>query len=285
MIVLNDGLAQVYADNPDKKVGKTLINKNIFNNKECFHKGHKNIISALRNEGCEIIVFEVLDTEFLYNKIVKNKVIVDDNIYDHTYTINYCNDFLDIDYLIFTDVSTWDYNIPIEITQLINNRLLADDYKKLFQLTDIEYRGFKNIVLWGELRPPLGNLTNAYVLDGCFRYHAFKFYREKYSDINIVLLDNTYDKDGIHYVGHIPTLKEFQKDLNKDIRLFSQYFNSLTDIEMQNEDLLNNKASSLNGTITSFRKFKIDNDIILHIVYQGQSNAHIKFEKRFNGGV
>lgn len=284
MIVLKDdyGLEKVIADNPTSKIGRFFINLKMFEKKYSFHQGHKDIITALRDEGCDIIVFEVFNFRKLEHDSGRdNSYVIGTTVYNHTFTINSCKNYLDVDYLVFATNKPDIYKVTNEIKEKVNNRLIEENYQINFQLTEKEMEAIYYLALWGETRPISKSLVYAYPLNGNFYFHAWKQYKEKYFGDTIILVPLTCNTNGLVYTNSSFYLSFINENLNKDILEFSKYINKLSDKDWKNEQMINLEAFNLGGTI-QYRIINFETYNAINIKYIGKSNGQVGFDRIIN---
>lgn len=276
MIILHAdrGLEQVVKENPTSKVGLMYIYTDIFNKDKTFHPGYKIVSDKLIQAGCDIIVCLIFDWK-KFASITKNSIYTPIENIEQPKSVTSCNEDLGIDYLIFID----DYNFTFdsEQIQIIKDNLLIEDYKTQLELTDLEYSTLVDVTQWSMSQPTTRPVTRAAIFYS-FHYSAFKHYKEKYENYEVILVNEIFDADGYLYEQRDFILEE----PNEDIRSFSKYLSKLDDIKWKEEQDIITKATSLGGTAT-YRTMNFNNDDMIEIKYTGIRNGSIIFKRIVEG--
>lgn len=275
MVVLTnkkqDKIESIVASNPGKIIGKHSMPLSFFQQGYFFDDSHRAMIAKLREEGCDIVIFEVSD----YKTFIKHQ--------DPTYVRNHVlpdiseiledieNNF-DLDYLIFTtDVETNEYPAYDGTeAQDIYDILDAENYKNIYSMTDEEYTALKKYCVM--TRPPMTyqeNIINLYYdAPSCYYYRAFIHYIEKYLGRTAVLLPVVFDETGIPLLGDLSVVEHYSEAFNSDLREFSLFVNGLSDDDFKSIVVPEVKAIELGGTMTS-RTVNLTDSTLVELTFVG----------------
>jgi len=288
-----DSLLKILKDNPTKKIGKLCLERIVFEKQKQFHPAHKNFITTLKNNGCDLVVMDVMNLSIMLEKVgmffgydgfVKNgkpdtKSILDETI-NLDKTIQSAEKYLEVDYLVIYKNDWYDkLKLKSEDKKIIEERLLKENYKEKYQLIDDQYNFFK----WQTLAYSttidninINTLPFVFVLSKRPTYmhiYAEKHYREKYFNNEVVLSPWAYDKDFMPYTLSNKKLLLYKLQ-NKELKEFSKFIHDTDFKILMNKNIVEQFAKQLNGKLTLH--CCIDNQI-LFIEFTNNKNNKINF--------
>lgn len=244
-------LNKIITINASKKIGKFSVDYNKINNsKIIMHDGHKDCINQLRLAGMEIIILEFFNTSNIYKYLGGYGKVVP--LVDQVKVLDNCiAENLDVDYIIY-DSDDFKTDMNSAIIKLVDDRLIAEDYKNKLKISDFYYPSFRANLIFVTSRNYDG-ITTARSYKLGTDVFALKHYFNKYMNCDIIIVNpKMYNNINFPISRSIPEI-----ELNEDAKSFLIYFYNI-----QKEDIINNPdkvkndleqyAISLGDTIEDF---------------------------------
>lgn len=252
----------------NKKIGKLDANYNKFLSEEFYlHSGHVECIKTLKDNGCDIIIIECINTVKAYNSTgskqdvhnsrgylhYKEKVINDDKL------VEYCNK-IGIDYLIYNS-NDYKPQINKELIKLVDRRIRKEQYKDLLKLDEEKLSILRVNLIVRTFRGQNSDTTGiTYVR--CYKdgpvVFGIKHYVEKYLSQKLILIPPKTDLE------YFPLSSTNKPELNNNIILFLNYFQNKTDFNTDNKILLEQIKNTANNL-----SINIDIDILNNKLING----------------
>lgn len=255
-------LDKITVANVGKKIGKYSIDYNkISNEKIIMHDGHKDCINQLRLAGCDIIILEFFNTSNIYKYLDGWGTVIP--LVDQVKVLDNCiAEALDVDYVIY-DSDDFKVDADSSIIKLVDDRLLFEDYKNKFKISNHIFPQFRaNLILVTKRSNNYTGLVTARSYKTGTDGFALKHYFNKYLNCDLINVHPImHDNVSLPLCGSITEI-----ELNDDAKSFLTYFYQIEKTEIisnpakvQND--LEQYTISLNGYIEYFAILD-DSDIV-----------------------
>jgi len=252
----NDPIGDIITLNPGKTIGKYNFNYNKITDIEIsLHAGHIECINQLRS-NVDIVILEFFNTIYHYKLLVGDSGFKDIiPILDQTSVLDICtSENLDIDYVVY-DAEDLKNDVDEATITLVDDRLIAEDYKNKLNMTDFFYDLFRLNIINFHKREHVTNLTFIRSYKTGVDTFALKHYMDTYlpNDNELMIIHPImYDE-----INHPITTALPFSEINDDAKDFINYFYNIEKLgiindptEVQND--LEQYANSIEGSITNF---------------------------------
>jgi len=270
--------------NPSKKIGKITINcdKVVTDKRIQISDGHANCIQTLRDAACEIIIVEFINAYTLFSGSASITNFKSPEIIDSTLVLNMCiSAKLDADYILYNSNDAIG-NFNSAVVDLVNSRLVIEDYKNLLKIPDKLYEMLKIIFYWFTSRNTPSNVMLARSYKTGSDSIAIKHYINKYCNFEflpIYPINYIGTKIPISTFGDIDAVSAEAKD-------FCNYFH-----QIEKSTIINDSAGAIQADLEKYasnlgyeaKEFLIVDDpeyvgigkVFISVVFYGPHNSKL----------
>lgn len=226
----SDPIGQIISENPDKIIGKYNINYDkITDTKTILHDGHLDCISQLRS-NVDIVIIEFFNTichyKLLTNNIHSFKNVIP--IVNQTKVLELCElKGLDVDYIVY-DADDLRNDVDNETTQLVDDRLILEDYKNKYQIPDFFYDLLRLNIINFHKRIEHENLIFIRSYKTGIDSFIYKHYIDKYLSCKLIITHPVMSSN----VNFPLSGSSSSIDLNDDGKSFIDYFYKIEKAEI-----------------------------------------------------